>query len=157
MLRASRVLHDSMLERILRAPMSFFDTNPLGRILSRFSTDVDVLDNSLPTDLLGWIQDLFTVISTVIIISITTPWFLVVAVFLALGYAIIQRIFLSSARAVKRMESVAKSPIYSLFSEVLSGSTTIRVYNKQEMFIRNCEKLVDMSNRCSYVRIAINR
>jgi len=69
----------------------------------------------------------------------------------------IERMYLSTAREVKRMESVAKSPIYSLFSEVLSGSTTIRVYNKQEMFTRNCERLVDVNTRCTYPGIVLNK
>lgn len=49
--RAAKVLHAGLLENVLRTPLQFFDVTPIGRILSRFSKDVDVLDTSLPSEL----------------------------------------------------------------------------------------------------------
>ena len=46
-IKASNCLHSKMLTQILRSPMSFFDTTPLGRILNRFSKDVDNCDTAL--------------------------------------------------------------------------------------------------------------
>ena len=60
-LRASGLLHNNMLKRIMRAPMSFFDTTPLGRIVNRFSRDVDVMDNSFPGNLGAFLTYLFQV------------------------------------------------------------------------------------------------
>ncbi len=51
MVKASKHLHHSMLMNILRSPMSFFDTTPIGRILNRFSRDVETVDNVLPEQL----------------------------------------------------------------------------------------------------------
>jgi len=157
MLRASRVLHDSMLSRVLRAPMSFFDTTPLGRIVNRFATDVDVLDNSLPNSLRAWNQSLVSILSTMIIISMSTPWFLAAMVPLAVLYGVIQRVYLNTSRQLKRMESVMRSPIYSHFSETLTGCTTIRAYNKEDLFTSQCEKIVDDYHRCYYTGIVANR
>lgn len=73
---ASRLLHGSMLRRILHAPMSFFDTTPVGRIINRFSKDMDDVDNEIPLTFLMWLDCVFTVASTIIVISYSTPVFL---------------------------------------------------------------------------------
>ena len=87
---ASRKLHDSMMDSIMHAPMSFFDTTPLGRILNRFSKDVYTIDETIPRSLQDFIMTMFDVVSAVIVILITTPIFLVVVFPLGLLYAFIQ-------------------------------------------------------------------
>jgi len=89
-LSASKVIHNQMLARVLRAPMSFFDTTPLGRILNRFSKDIDVVDVSIRFNLrLLWSQ-LFRTIVAFIIISLESPFFLIFFIPLAICYLIIQ-------------------------------------------------------------------
>ena len=88
--RASRVMHFKMLENILRSPMAFFETTPTGRILNRFSQDVETIDNILPQLIRLWINTTFTVASTVVVISYSTPIFLVMFVPLAVLYYLIQ-------------------------------------------------------------------
>ena len=88
--RASRVMHLKMLKNILRAPMSFFETTPAGRILNRFSRDVETIDNILPSLARSWVNTTFTVVSTVVVISYSTPIFLVMILPLALLYFFIQ-------------------------------------------------------------------
>ena len=87
---ASRKLHDSMMNSIMRSPMSFFDTTPLGRILNRFSKDIYTIDETIPRSLRGFIMTAFAVISTLIVILIATPIFVVVIFPLAFLYAFIQ-------------------------------------------------------------------
>lgn len=87
---ASRIVHSNMLAHVLRSPMSFFDTTPMGRILNRFSQDIDTLDNELPITLMMWIGRVCTVLSTVIVVSYTTPLFLIAVVPIAIIYTIIQ-------------------------------------------------------------------
>ena len=87
---ASRKLHDSMMNSIMHSPMSFFDTTPLGRILNRFSKDVYTIDETIPRSLRGFIMTAFSVISTLIVILIATPIFVVVIFPLAFLYAFIQ-------------------------------------------------------------------
>ena len=88
--RASRVMHFNMLKNILRSPMVFFETTPTGRILNRFSRDVETIDNTLPSLFRSWVNTTFTVISTIVVISYSTPIFLVMIVPLALLYYFIQ-------------------------------------------------------------------
>lgn len=62
---AARQMHIVMLRAVMRAPLTFFDTTPIGRIISRFAKDVDVLDTSLPPQISDTIYCLFEVISFV--------------------------------------------------------------------------------------------
>ena len=87
---ASKKLHNSMMNSIMRSPMSFFDTTPLGRILNRFSKDVYTIDETIPRSLRGFIMTVFSVVSTIIVILIATPIFAVVIFPLGFLYAFIQ-------------------------------------------------------------------
>ena len=94
-LNASRIIHKLMFSKILRAPMSFFDTTPLGRILNRFSKDIDVIDVSIRYNFRMWISQLFRTIVAFIIISLETPFFLIVFIPIGILYIIIQVTFSS--------------------------------------------------------------
>ena len=87
---ASRTLHTGMLKNILRSPMSFFDTTPLGRILNRFSKDIYTIDEVVPASLDAFLFCFFTVISVVIVIIIATPTFAIVILPLGVFYLLIQ-------------------------------------------------------------------
>ncbi len=89
-IRASRSLHSRMLANIMRAPMSFFDTTPTGRILNRFSKDVHTIDEAVPRSLRSFLYTFFSVISTVIVIFIATPTFGVVIIPLGIFYLLTQ-------------------------------------------------------------------
>ena len=90
-LRGACRLHNLMLSNVLKSPMSFFDTTPQGRILNRFGKDVDVLDASMAMMLRGWITCLLAVVATFIVITYTTPVFLVPIVFILICYYFVQR------------------------------------------------------------------
>ena len=84
--RAARVLHRQMLKTVLRAPMSFFDMTPLGRIINRFSKDMYMIDESIPESLFWCIFCFFIILSIIVVISYTTPIFLSIVVPIGLFY-----------------------------------------------------------------------
>ena len=90
MVTASGTIHSTALANIMRAPMSFFDTTPSGRIINRFSSDVATVDLTLPQTLRLGVMQLFSVLSTFVVISYSTPIFLVVILPLAVVYYVIQ-------------------------------------------------------------------
>ncbi len=132
---SSRNLHESLTKNILRLPMQFFDTNPLGRILNRFSRDIDVLDNFLPFSLRVILMMLFQTIAIFLIISISTPIFIAFIIPVSLLYYFIQKIYISSSRQLKRLEAIWRSPIYSFFSETLTGLSVIRATKEENRFV----------------------
>ena len=87
---ASRMLHSKMLKNILRSPMSFFDTTPLGRVLNRFSKDIYIIDEVIPRSLRSFLFTFFTVINSLVVIVVTTPIFIVAIVPLGIFYFLVQ-------------------------------------------------------------------
>uniref|UniRef100_A0A6M2DRX2 ABC-type glutathione-S-conjugate transporter n=1 Tax=Xenopsylla cheopis TaxID=163159 RepID=A0A6M2DRX2_XENCH len=154
---AAKVMHNALFSRSLKAPMSFFDTTPLGRIINRFSKDIDVIDNVLPMVIRTWINMLFTVVGTLVVISIATPIFAAVIVPIGIIYYFVQRFYVATSRQLKRLESVSRSPIYSHFGETVTGATTIRAYQVQDRFVRESESKVDFNQVCYYPSIIANR
>ncbi|GFH22354.1 ABC transporter, multidrug resistance associated protein, partial [Haematococcus lacustris] len=135
-------LHNQLLTHILRLPKTFFDTNPAGRILNRFSRDTDIMDNTLSVDLIQFAGCIATLTSSLIVIAIATKWFAIALVPLAIIYLLLQRLYIPSARELQRIESVSRSPIYNRFAEAMLGVATIRAYRKGEHFTAMSDQLM---------------
>ena len=149
-LSASSILHNSMMERVMRAPMSFFDTTPTGRILNRFTKDIDALDSTIRMNFRQFLSAVFRTIVTLIVISLQTPFFLVAVLPLSVIYYVVQRYYIASSRQLKRIESTTRSPIYTHFSETVTGSTSIRAFDVVHQFTKELEDRVDR-NAVSYL------
>ena len=149
-LKASSLLHNLMLERIMRAPMSFFDTTPQGRILNRFTKDIDSLDTAIRMNFRQFLYSIFRSIVTVVIISLESPVFLLFVIPLTAVYYFIQKYYIATSRQLKRIESTSRSPIYTHFSETVTGSSSIRAFGVTDIFISECEARTD-TNAKSYV------
>lgn len=130
-LKAAKHLHSRLLYNILRLPLAFFDTTPLGRIVNRFSRDTDMIDAYLPAMMFSWVAMFFNVIGTIFVISFSTPWFLVVVIPLVIAYYFFQKFYIATSRQLKRLESKTRSPIFSHFSESVSGQSIIRAFNEE--------------------------
>ncbi|XP_018568582.1 multidrug resistance-associated protein 1-like [Anoplophora glabripennis] len=150
-------IHRFLLSNVLRLPSAFFDVTPMGRILARFSNDVNGVDIILPMNLQVMIQTTIRVIGTMAVISYTTVLFLIVIVPIALLYYFIQRFYVATSRQLKRLESISRSPIYSHFGETVTGVQAIRAYGQQERFINESEKKVDLNQICYYPSGISNR
>lgn len=156
-IRSAKYLHSSMLESVVKSPMSFFDTTPLGRILNRFSKDEHTIDEVLPRNFNMYIRVFAQVIATVLIITFSTPFFLLLIIPLAFVYMAVQRYYLSTSRELKRLDSVGKSPIYSHFQETIQGVSTIRAYDQQRTFIFQNQKRLDNNQKAYFPSITCNR
>ncbi|ODM88268.1 Multidrug resistance-associated protein 1 [Orchesella cincta] len=155
--KSANVLHFKMLQRILRAPLAFFDVTPIGRIVNRFSRDVDSMDNVLPMFLRFLLNGIFNVLATLVVISVSTPIFTAVILPVGLLYYFIQRFYVATSRQLKRLESITRSPIYSHFGETVSGASTIRAYNQQERFVQESEHRVDQNLMSYFCSVTANR
>eukprot|EP00048_Salpingoeca_helianthica_P002825 m.61104 g.61104 ORF g.61104 m.61104 type:complete len:1523 (-) comp12327_c0_seq3:30-4598(-) len=154
---ASRTLHARMMLAVLRSPMTFFDTTPLGRIVNRFSKDIYAVDETIPRSLRSFLTTFLQVVSIIVVISYSTPIFMAAILPLGLLYYWIQRYYVATSRQLQRLESVSRSPIYALFSETLNGVTSIRAYGRQRQFIDLNEQKLDTNMRAYYPSICANR
>ncbi|XP_041075963.1 ATP-binding cassette sub-family C member 3-like isoform X2 [Polyodon spathula] len=154
---AARTLHSALLENKFCTPQAFFDTTPLGRIINRFSKDIYVIDEVIPHTILMFLATFFTSVATMIVIITNTPLFAVVIVPLAIAYFFVQRFYVATSRQLKRLESVSRSPIYSHFSETITGTSVIRAYGRQDAFVLISDKKVDENQKSYYPGIVSNR
>lgn len=88
--KATKILHSALLGNIVKSPMNFFDTTPSGRIVNRFSKDVDTLDSVIPMIVGMFLMCVFQTTSTILVISISTPMFLICIVPLLVFYYFVQ-------------------------------------------------------------------
>ncbi|OWF55505.1 multidrug resistance-associated protein 1-like [Mizuhopecten yessoensis] len=143
MVRASKYFHSSMLDCILRSPMSFYDTTPIGRVLNRFSSDLDVIDDRLPRTFRLLLYYFSVLLLTFIVIGIQTPQFLIALAPAGVLFIILLKFYLPTARQLKRIESVTRSPVYNHFGETITGASVIRAYGSVDRFIQESERRVD--------------
>ncbi|NWI07222.1 MRP2 protein, partial [Tichodroma muraria] len=155
--RASRVMHQQLLGNILRAPMSFFDTTPTGRIVNRFAKDIFTVDETIPMSFRSWLSCFMAIISTLIVICLATPFFALVIIPLSIFYYFVLRFYVSTSRQLRRLDSVTRSPIYSHFGETVSGLSVIRAYGHQERFLKQNEITMDINQKSVYSWIISNR
>ncbi|GFU28737.1 multidrug resistance-associated protein 1, partial [Nephila pilipes] len=156
-LRAARILHDGMLEHIMHAPMSFFDTTPMGRILNRFSKDIDTADVTIRFNIRMLFIQGFRALGAVIVISLETPFFLVACLPLIVLYYFLQKFYIPTSRQLKRLESAQRSPVYSHFSETVTGASSIRAYEASNKFMTHSNQLVDINNESYYPSLGAGR
>ncbi|KAL5011003.1 hypothetical protein ScPMuIL_013308 [Solemya velum] len=157
MIHASRSLHSQMLDTTLRSPMSFFDTTPMGRLVNRFSQDIQTVDTELSLTFQMWMDSLFVVVSTFIVISYSTPIFMSLLLPLGILYILIQRFYVATSRQLRRLGSTTRSPIYNNFSETLTGSHVIRAFGMQNSFINTSADRVDKNQQYIYATYSSNR
>uniref|UniRef100_A0A8C2CXA5 ABC-type glutathione-S-conjugate transporter n=1 Tax=Cyprinus carpio TaxID=7962 RepID=A0A8C2CXA5_CYPCA len=156
-IQAARKLHQTLLDNKFHTPQSFFDTTPIGRIINRFSKDIYVIDEVLPSTILMFLGTFFASVSTMIVIICSTPIFALVIGPLALIYVFVQRFYVATSRQLKRLESVSRSPIYSHFSETITGTSVIRAYGRNAAFVLMSDMKVDENQKSYYPGIVSNR
>uniref|UniRef100_A0A8B9G8C7 Canalicular multispecific organic anion transporter 1 n=1 Tax=Amazona collaria TaxID=241587 RepID=A0A8B9G8C7_9PSIT len=155
--RASRVMHQQLLGNILRAPMSFYDTTPMGRIVNRFAKDIFTIDETIPMSFRSWLSCLMGIISTLLMITLATPFFALIIIPLGIFYYFVLRFYISTSRQLRRVDSVTRSPIYSHFGETVSGLSVIRAYGHQARFLQQNEITMDINQKAVYSWIISNR
>ncbi|KAJ3184929.1 hypothetical protein HDU85_001622 [Gaertneriomyces sp. JEL0708] len=144
--KAGRAFHQMAMNGLLHAPMSFFESQPVGRIISRLTTDVKDVDLNFPNTFI----DLFTtgtnVVSSLIVIVYANQLLLVLIVVLAFLYFLLFRYYQASFRELKRLQSIMRSPLSAHVSETLNGLPTIKAYKVQDEFIAKQRSRTDQSN-----------
>jgi len=155
--RASHTLHERLFANIMRAPMRFFDTTPVGRVLARFSRDCDQMDMQLPMTLNMLMTSVFTSVTSVVSICWGVPWFLLALPPLMTVYVMICIYYQKTMRELKRLESVTRSPIFAHFQQALGGLSTIRAYSARERLERQAVALADANNEAFYAYRASER
>ncbi|KAM3370274.1 hypothetical protein ACQJBY_017900 [Aegilops geniculata] len=156
-LRAAKRLHDYMLRSILRAPMVFFHTNPLGRIINRFSKDLGDIDRNLAVFVNMFMAQISQLLSTFVLIGVVSTMSLWAIMPLLILFYAAYLYYQATSREVKRMDSITRSPVYAQFSEALNGLSTIRAYKAYDRMSNINGKSMDNNIRFTLVNMSSNR
>ncbi|OAD04591.1 hypothetical protein MUCCIDRAFT_139587 [Mucor lusitanicus CBS 277.49] len=156
-IRAGRKLHVLLLDRVLKAPLRFFDTTPIGRIVNRFSKDFETLDTTVPFDMVQFCVQWTTVISILLVAVSVLPVLIVPMILVALTNIYFGFRFVAASRELKRMDSVSRSPLFTHFSESIVGVATIRAFGMTQHFMLDMLSKIDTNSRPMYYAYSVSR
>jgi ABC-type multidrug transport system fused ATPase/permease subunit len=142
-LQASRSLFQRMLLRLSRAPTRFFDITPVGRILNRFVGDIEAVDGALNNSARSAISGALMFISSFAVIVYVIPAFIPFAILIAWLYIRLAPPYVNAARDLRRLESVAMSPTFAGFDELLHGLVHVRAFGVERRYQERFYKRVD--------------
>uniref|UniRef100_A0A5S6R0N3 Uncharacterized protein n=1 Tax=Trichuris muris TaxID=70415 RepID=A0A5S6R0N3_TRIMR len=145
-IKAAERLHNALFDSIITANMQWFDTMSSGRIINRFSKDVDEVDTKIPFTLETLVQNFSTIAGYLIIISWTFPWFLVTALPLGCMFILFVACFRAGIRCLKRAENSTRSPLFSHIVACASGKSVLRTSGKTNDFIERMKHLLDQNS-----------
>jgi len=156
-MHSSTELHNSMFRGLSRTALYFFNTNPSGRILNRFANDLGQVDEVMPAVMLDCIQIFLTLSGIICVLCVTNPWYLINTLAMVLAFYYWRDFYLSTSRDVKRLEAVARSPMYSHFSATLNGLPTIRAMGAQKTLIGQYDNYQDLHSSGYYTFVSTSR
>lgn len=155
--RGSLHLHNDMLLSVLKAPVAFFDTTPLGRIINRFTRDVGFFDVSIQLNYLGLLQCVFFAIASVTITVVSQPVIATAIVPCGFLYYTLLVFFNRTNREVRRLVNLASTPVMNVLTEVLSGLTTIQAFEAERFFMSRALQQIDTMFGASNLQNVCNR
>ena len=148
---ASRVLHNKNLASVMRAPMAWFDTTPLGQVLNRFSKDTDAIDVLLADNLILVVQNGVTVCGIVYLAFWTSRVFIFPFSIICLSMYLVVRYFRGASTQLKRVENNTFSTVYGSFAAAAKGAATLRAFGIARQFSNAHTHLVDTNAKVLYV------
>ncbi|EIW78464.1 multidrug resistance-associated ABC transporter [Coniophora puteana RWD-64-598 SS2] len=155
---ASKTLYKNLLETVLLANLRFHDTVSRGRLLNRFGKDFEGIDSTMSDNFGRSVMYGLAVLTTIITISSVggIPFFLAT---LVLGYMYYQvaKVYGQTSRDMRRLDSVTRSPLYSIYGETISGVTVIRAFGAPSKFLRDMLRCVDTNANPYYWMWSVNR
>lgn len=133
-LQASRSLFIALLKRLTRAPARFFDITPIGRILNRFTTDVNTIDQQLMNSARACLSGVLNFLASFVVILVVVPSFAPFALFIAWLYVRLAPPYIRASRDLRRLESISLSPTFAGYDELLRGMSHIRAFGMEQRY-----------------------
>ncbi|XP_055676629.1 probable multidrug resistance-associated protein lethal(2)03659 [Lutzomyia longipalpis] len=152
-IKASQELHNAMFKGVISAKMYFFETNPSGRILNRFSRDLGSVDELLPKVLLDAIQMILSICGAILVTATVNPVFLIPIAFLGIVFITVRQWYLKSSRNIKRLDGITRSPVFTHLAASLSGLSTIRAFNTEKRLVDEFDSLQDVHSSAWFLFI----
>ncbi|KAI9184616.1 hypothetical protein H9P43_003671 [Blastocladiella emersonii ATCC 22665] len=155
--KAALAISTQLAGRVLRLPLSFFDTTPSGRVMNRFAKDISTIDATLPNIAYRVAHNAITATIVITTILVATPHFALVLVPLAFGFHYYASRFIRVGRELQRIEAVTTSPMYQVFSETLDGLSTIRAHGQSARYLALAHERTNTHLRAKTAHLAVHQ
>jgi ATP-binding cassette subfamily C (CFTR/MRP) protein 1 len=155
--KSARNIYKSMVSSLLRAPIKFYDQQLTGRILNRLVSDQSNVDSAIPSALSNVLSRSLYFGALLIILGCAFPYLLIIVAVLGIPYYMLSAFYRWSARDIRRLEAITKSPINSLFYETLKGISTIRSFEMESKFSHQFMHRLESNVRCFWNRWCTNQ
>jgi ABC-type multidrug transport system fused ATPase/permease subunit len=149
--RASRKIHNALLETVMAAPLSFFTSVEAGTTTNYFSQDISAIDNTLSNALSNTVLTALTVLAQAAVMATATPYVLVGFPVLFAIVFVVATVYLRTSRQLRLLEAEAKAPVYTHAMETLKGRSTVRAFGWVAEYIRRHNALLDDSQKPLYL------
>ena len=149
--------HHRLLKTVLAAPMTFFSTTDTGITLNRFSQDLQLIDMDLPLSALNFVAAFILCLAQIILIGVSSVYAAISFPVCFLFVYLVQKFYLRTSRQLRFLDLEAKSPLYSMFSEIIAGLTTVRAFGWERSLEAKNSHLLDQSQRPFYLLFAVQR
>ncbi|KAJ3221938.1 Multidrug resistance-associated protein 4 [Clydaea vesicula] len=156
-LNSSKLMFDKMLSSVTRSPMDFFHQNPHGRLMNRFSKDINIVDEILPACFFDTLQLFLVLLGIFVMTAVIIPAILIIFPFLAGSLFYVRKYYINTSRQLRRYEAITRSPIYSEVPATLEGLSTIRAFATQKKSLFNFHKLLDYNTTMNFTFICITK
>ncbi|CAG2119801.1 unnamed protein product, partial [Medioppia subpectinata] len=154
---AAKQLHRLMIERMMRATISYFDTTPMGRTLNLFAEDMELIDGEILFDFRLTFMKFFQIIVSLAMISLETPLILLAVLPILVVYVWCQRLYIAGLRQIRHLDTGARTRTISHFAETYNGTAVIRAFGADRDFRRESHRRLDAQNRCQYPLLVSER
>lgn len=142
-LEASESIFYKLMSSLFRAPMAFYDSTPVGRILSRVSSDLSIIDLDLSIKSTIAVGTTMAVISTFVVLGALTWQVLLVIVPMIYLIIVLQNYYFATAKELMRINGTRSSLLASHLAETVAGAMTIRAFQNEERFFAKNLDLID--------------
>ncbi|KAJ6222676.1 hypothetical protein RDWZM_001221 [Blomia tropicalis] len=156
-MKSSINLHNTLFECLIRAPVTFFDTNPIGVLLNRFSRDMGIIDDQVPPTAFDAVEIFVQLLGILVMVSIVDYWITIPTVILIIIFYYARIYYIRSARSIKRLEGICRSPVFSHLANSLYGLSTVRAFGVQPTFEKKFDEYQDCHTSAWFLFISSTR
>ncbi|QSZ33420.1 hypothetical protein DSL72_004988 [Monilinia vaccinii-corymbosi] len=145
-IQGSKNLFQTMLFKVLRAPLRWIDTVPFGRVMNRFTTDFNTVDFDIVDTLTWGVGDVFRLFGIAIAGMFLSPYVILLTIAVSTFSAYLALQAITAARAIRRLDSINRSHLFEQFRTILIGITTIRAFEKRDTYLEKVYRRIDDSS-----------
>ncbi|XP_058798977.1 probable multidrug resistance-associated protein lethal(2)03659 isoform X2 [Phymastichus coffea] len=150
-MKISRNLHAMMFNSIIRTTMAFFNANPIGRIMNRFSKDMGIVDTRVPQTVIDVMQISMFTFAVIGIVASVNLYFIVAAVIVGIIAYFLRIFYIRTSRSIKRLEGITRSPVFNHLSASVHGITTIRALKAQDILTKEFDEHQDLHSSAWFI------